>query len=305
MNGTEDLIRQLYSLVLEAEWNRFRTRALERACTSLSVPAAAWLTHVAEHPGQGEFSVHPPGAPITVQQLLSLPMGVAQEHAVGPDRAPPGTRQGLAISYAHHESALTSLVVFWFAPGTKAPQSEALRRVTAHLAESSALALRQFILQDERLSRMGRSNRGTAALVDTRGTIYSSSYSFRDLIAGEFKNADAARLPFELPDDAFTEQGLFSRGNLRFRAVKTASPLYLVYARKAQPLDDLSPREQEIARVLSAGKTFKSVARQCGIAVSTVANHAARIYRKLGIYRREELVELVRRPTRSEASTRG
>ena len=36
------------------------------------------------------------------------------------------------------------------------------------------------------------------------------------------------------------------------------------------------------------------MARQCGIATSTVANHASRIYRKLGIYRREELFELVR-----------
>ena len=299
MNGTDELIRQLYSLVLEAEWNRFRAQALERVCASLGVPAAAWLTHVPDHPGQGEFTVHPPNAPIAVQQLLSLPMGVAQEHALGPERAPPGARHGTALSYSHHQSPLASLAVFWFPNGTKGPGSEALRRVLAHLAESSALALRQFILRDERLSRMGRSNRGTAALVDTRGTVYSSSYSFRDLISGEFKSADAGRLPFALPDEAFTEQGLFSRGSLRFRAVKTPlTPLYLLYARKAQPLDDLSPREQEIARVLSAGKTFKSVARQCGIAVSTVANHAARIYRKLGIYRREELVELVRRPAR-------
>jgi DNA-binding NarL/FixJ family response regulator len=76
--------------------------------------------------------------------------------------------------------------------------------------------------------------------------------------------------------------------------VKTDEVRYLVYARRSQPLDGLSPREQEIARALSTGKTFKSVARQCGIATSTVANHASRIYRKLGIYRREELFELIR-----------
>ncbi|TAM24225.1 MAG: response regulator transcription factor, partial [Nevskiaceae bacterium] len=55
-----------------------------------------------------------------------------------------------------------------------------------------------------------------------------------------------------------------------------------------------SPREQQIARALGEGKTFKSIARNCGIAVSTVANHATRIYRKLGVYRREELVGLIR-----------
>ena len=68
----------------------------------------------------------------------------------------------------------------------------------------------------------------------------------------------------------------------------------LLYARKVQALDGLSPREQEIARALAAGKTLKSVARQYGIATSTVANHASRIYRKLGIYRREELFDLIR-----------
>jgi DNA-binding CsgD family transcriptional regulator len=62
------------------------------------------------------------------------------------------------------------------------------------------------------------------------------------------------------------------------------------------PLDSLSVREQEIARALGSGKTFKSVARQYGIAASTVANHASRIYRKLDIFRREELVELLRAP---------
>jgi len=69
-----------------------------------------------------------------------------------------------------------------------------------------------------------------------------------------------------------------------------------LHARRPMPLDGLSPREQQIARALGNGKTFKSVARQYDIAVSTVANHASRIYRKLGIYRREDLVDLVRRP---------
>ena len=66
--------------------------------------------------------------------------------------------------------------------------------------------------------------------------------------------------------------------------------------------DVLSPREQEIARALAMGKTFKSVAREFEIAISTVANHASRIYRKLGIYRREELVELLRKAVDSKAA---
>ena len=107
-------------------------------------------------------------------------------------------------------------------------------------------------------------------------------------------------LPFQLPEEAFEDKGQFSVGELHFRASR-AGPLVLLNLRKVLPLDGLSPREQEIARALSTGKTFKSVARQCGIATSTVANHASRIYRKLGIYRREELLELIRASDGSRA----
>ena len=62
-------------------------------------------------------------------------------------------------------------------------------------------------------------------------------------------------------------------------------------------------RAEQIARALGAGKTFKSVARQCDIAVSTVANHATRIYRKLGVFRREELVDLMRQSAISPSAT--
>jgi len=106
-----------------------------------------------------------------------------------------------------------------------------------------------------------------------------------------------ARLPFELPENPSEERGAFSRGTLRFRLVAADGRRFLLYARKVQALDGLSPREREIAKALADGKTLKSVARQYGIATSTVANHASRIYRKLGIYRREELFELIRANT--------
>jgi DNA-binding NarL/FixJ family response regulator len=72
--------------------------------------------------------------------------------------------------------------------------------------------------------------------------------------------------------------------------------LFQLHVRRPQPLDSLSPREQEIAQALSKGETLKSIARQYGIALSTVANHTTRIYRKLAIARREDLIELVSGP---------
>ena len=122
----------------------------------------------------------------------------------------------------------------------------------------------------------------------------SAILEVRDLVGGAFGDPQFDHLPFPLPDDPSEERGAFSHGTLRFRLVATDGRRFLLYARNVQALDGLSPREQEIARALAAGKTLKSVARQYGIATSTVANHASRIYRKLGIYRREELFDLIR-----------
>lgn len=291
MDATDRLIRGLYALALEEDWGSFRLRALERVARQFGAAAAAWLTDVGDSRHPGEFTAWPAAPAAAAHALQRLPLGDAPL-ALDGAHSLPGTRRGVALRYAHQDSRLVSRVAFWFAD--KAGAEAELRRSVGHLAEAGALALQHFILADERLSRWGRSNRGTAAMVDARGTVYAASRAFRELLASQFGDAEFDRLPFALPDDTAGESGSFSHGALRFRAVRTDDLRYLIYARKAQPLDGLSPREQEIARALSTGKTFKSVARQCGIATSTVANHASRIYRKLGIYRREELFEMIR-----------
>ncbi|HUS23333.1 MAG TPA: helix-turn-helix transcriptional regulator [Candidatus Binatia bacterium] len=295
METTDRLIRALYTLGIESDWQKYRPLALEQVCTSLGASAGAWLSHVGDSPGHGEYTVWPESLGIDRSRLLTLGFGGGDEVTVGADQSPPGCKQGAAVRYAHFDTKLVSVLLLGFAAGQKPPAGEILRTATAHMVEAGALALRQFIRRDERLSEMGRSSRGSAALVDESGIVYSASEQFRELVIGD-PDKPVDRLPFSLPEEAFAGRGMFSFNSLHFRASPAGGRLYLLHARKAMPLDELSPREQEIARALSAGKTFKTVARQCGIAVSTVANHASRIYRKLGIYRREELVELIRAP---------
>lgn len=294
MDTIDRIVTSLYALAIEEEWDQFRRVALERAARGLGATAAAWLTQPGDQQHPAEFTGWPGEGAATQQLVQSLTLKDDEPLALAAALSPPGTRHGAALRFQHLDSRLVSRVAFWFPAGTKVVSDEALARLVPHLVESGALALKHFILADERLSRWGRSNRGTAAMVDGRGNVHAASKGFRELMAGEFGASALERLPFALPDDVTGEHASFSQGALRLRAVRTDDLRFLVYARKAQPLDGLSPREQEIARALSTGKTFKSVARQCGIATSTVANHASRIYRKLGIYRREELFELVR-----------
>lgn len=288
MDATDRLIRALYALAVEEDWAQFRVLALGRVCTELGISEAVWTTQASDQAYPGEFTSWPTArGSLNTQQMMALPLKDKAESAL--DGARGG---GIALRQPHQDSRLSSRFAFWFKDGR--PPAEQLRRVIAHLVEAGTLSLKHYIQADERLSRWGRSNRGSAAMVDRFGTVYAASRAFRELLGAEFGDPKLDRLPFPLPDDPSEERGSFSQGTLRFRLVTMDGRRFLLYARKVQALDGLSPREQEIARALAAGKTLKSVARQYGIATSTVANHASRIYRKLGIYRREELFDLIR-----------
>ena len=60
--------------------------------------------------------------------------------------------------------------------------------------------------------------------------------------------------------------------------------------RKADLLALLTRRETEILSWIQDGKTAPEIAIICGCAVRTVENHIARMYRKLGVRRRTDLL---------------
>ena len=290
MNDTDVAINALYQKALFDSPAEFRSSGLRLVAEFAGAESAAWVTHN-DRGVIGEFTVLPASLTASPQALVQLAISGKSPILRLPAN---GNKQvGHAVRHKHTNAELTSTVAFWFKNGAKRPAADELRRIVGHMSEAAQMALRNFILRDERLADMGRPSRGATALIDASGVIYAASRRFRELLQEEFKVESLNQLPFTIPDDALSGDGLFSQGELRFRSSRLGS-LYMMHARQPQPLDSLSPREQQIARALGRGKTFKSVARQCGIAVSTVANHASRIYRKLGIYRREDLVELVR-----------
>jgi len=295
------LIQNFYVSAVEEDWQSFRSVALESLCRWLGAAAGAWLTQsVSELPG--EFSVWPVKAGIDRNVLCNLSLDNDSRdmvlHELPEGLAPQGlaNQKGYVLSYHHRGTKLRSRVLLTFASPSLDLPGDMARRAIGHMVEAGSLALRQYIQRDEWLHALGRPNRGTAALVDAKSIVYAASRRFRDLITVFGVESDFDVLPFPLPDAVLDgETTSFSQGAMQFRVARVGH-LYQLHARRPLPLDGLSPREQQIARALGNGKTFKSVARQYDIAVSTVANHASRIYRKLGIYRREDLVELVRQP---------
>lgn len=291
------LIEAIYASSFELDWQPFRDDAMRRLCEWAGAQGIGWRICV---PGgrRGEFACWPESFPLSEEALAAMRFGNGVRE-LEIDVAGRGRPDGIALSVGHRGAHLRSVLALQL--GTRSVERAELWRAAGHLAQAATLALRQFIRRDEWLLSMGRASRGSAALVDGRGAVYAVSERFRALVAMEFGDRDFSTLPFTLPADKLDEPGTFSIGSLHFR-IKPEGGLYLLNARRPHPLDVLSPREQEIARALALGKTFKSVSREYEIAISTVANHASRIYRKLGIYRREELVELLRRAVDREAA---
>jgi DNA-binding CsgD family transcriptional regulator len=288
MDETDTLISAFYRSAMSGQWQGYRRAALERLRQGFAADGAAWWTRSRQARAKaGELTQLPFDftSPLKLARLALPPSADTALMPIG-DAA-------LALVYAPARSALLHTLVLEFSQ-PPAPETKArFARVGAHLCEAGALCLHQFIQRDDWLQALGRANRGAAALVDAEGTLYALSDRFRVLLEELAAGAPNGRLPFALPLHALGEQGgEFVEGGLHLR-VERCDGLYLIYARKPLALDQLSPREQQIARALSHGKTLKSIARQYGIAISTVANHTTRIYRKLAIYRREDLIGLL------------
>lgn len=301
--GTEaefdSLVRQFYSAAFHAPWQQFREHSLQSLADWSGAVAAVWLTRsVSELPG--EYAVWPADADIAHADIATLDF--TEDSTVLHLRTIPKHwlahlelkgASAMVMRLKHREAPLVSTICLVFARAKKLPQ-EMLERAADHLAQSGTLALSQFVQRDEWLQALGRPSRGSAALIDLRGGVYVTSERFRELLQDHFEQAVEGTLPFALPDEVVRDgRGAFDIGTLHFRVLPEGN-LHLINARRPHPLDVLSPREQEVALALAQGKSFKSVANENHIAVSTVANHASRIYLKLSLRGREDLVRLLR-----------
>lgn len=55
---------------------------------------------------------------------------------------------------------------------------------------------------------------------------------------------------------------------------------------------NLSLREQEVVHLLADGKSFKEIASILMVSMNTVKTHVKRIYNKLGVHRRQEIIQV-------------
>ncbi len=153
--------------------------------------------------------------------------------------------------------------------------------VIAHLAAA---------LEQNRLCRMremrdsGNDSDGTAtALFDADGFLQYADESFRERMALQWRAWDGLTLPGEARQPLLHARGAgFTGACLRLTAERVGD-LVLVRACPRGAAGLLTPRELAVARLFGKGLSHKVVARQLGIAPTTVRHHLRQAYAKLGV----------------------
>lgn len=185
---------------------------------------------------------------------------------------------------------------FTWQRGMPAAFSEEEQRFLAealeHLVCAERLSRRLNSLLRE--AQSGESDPVGFAIVNADGLVESADRYFGDYLRQADAGWNGCELPFgfewheKLATRGLAHQGLYYR-------IDRSGEHYHVRVRKDRRALSVSSREMEVAKKLAGGLTFKEIARELGVAPSTVSTHAYKLYDKLGFRRRSQLVEWVSR----------
>ncbi len=143
-----------------------------------------------------------------------------------------------------------------------------------------------FFLHLSRPLRKGRHR--VAAVVDKEGVLHEVEQGFLDLLESKYPEWKGMYLPFDLEEgkDSFVVDDLCIE-------VSSLADLLLVRLHVEGPLDSLTARERQVVFAVCRGLSHKAVARELGLASTTVSSHLYRAYHKLGVESRSALAKLV------------
>ncbi len=161
-------------------------------------------------------------------------------------------------------------------------EKQTQNRLLYHLLAASSY--RQFLALNEGHQNV---NGLASALCDQQGIYYAVESKFLDVIEQYIDIEESQCFPQPLSKQA-TE---FSINNLHFNQ-ESLGELFRLSVRVKNKIDDLTEREKQVVSGICQGSTFKQIAKQLQLSPSTVSNHLYRIYDKLNINSRSELVAL-------------
>ena len=301
---TEMFIQSLYCEASNIAPGDFRNWALLQLTELLNVDAAIWGTgnlntlkfHYLEHLGldadYGKKLIETLHLnPIRESILNNLDNPISMSEVIEDPKffksslykqlfAPYGIQRILATGHIEQHSKLHSLISLYRFDRDKdflEKEKTIISRLIYHLVSAAS---HNFFLHIE-----ARSDEAAMAICDKHGCYWHVQPKFVDLLSETpvvFKDVFPLEQNYELNEDL---------NGIKI-SIAPLGELLQITVRKVHPLDQLSAREQQIVHWIIQGLTFKEVARELGIAPSTISNHLYRIYRKLEITSRSELARL-------------
>jgi len=187
---------------------------------------------------------------------------------------------------------VNSISLFRGAAGPRFTEEERqlTEALTPHAVESYALAR---LLQLMELRAPSGPFVYAAAASDQEGLLHHATREFVAHLLAEWPQWRGPMLPSSL----IARMAQTARGRVRGARIvihfDSAGESKWLRARERQPIDSLTPREAQVARLTAAGRSNKEVAQALKLSPHTVRNQLLTIYKKLGIETRAQLVPLI------------
>ncbi len=309
------LLLDLHGLGTGLSIGEFRERVLRRLSEAIPFTSAAWASGAMTKGGPDFHTVTLWRQPV---QLLADYDAVKHqdplfvESARSPGRAVRATartsapaallpfvtryrlEQAMSIMHTDKRSLLLTGVSLWRSSQTEpfTPEDGAMmeaafphlmevagRRVLADLEETEGLALPLTSL----------------AAVDRRGWLHAADGGFTTALAREFPRWRGPALPEPLlPAVLATIPQRVVLGRIT-ASVTPHGDLVAVRIRERSAVDNLTPRQFEIVELGALGLNHKQIAERLSLSPTTVRNHLAHAYDRLGVGNRVELARLLHR----------
>ncbi|WP_027797134.1 helix-turn-helix transcriptional regulator [Paraburkholderia acidipaludis] len=202
--------------------------------------------------------------------------------------------QALIIGRRCGEAGMRQAISLYRAYEDK-PFAEAQRRmlevVFPHLAEALQTSMAFHV---ERIRPRGGEIVWSLAICDTAGEFRFVEPGFCDLLREEWPNLAQRSLPRQLAGLIGGARKARFQGRAALFVIEVVHGTVFVRARVRVPVDALSPRELEVARLAVAGLTHKEIAKVLALAPATVRNHLQAIHERAGVHTNAELVQQLR-----------
>ena len=133
------------------------------------------------------------------------------------------------------------------------------------------------------------------ALVNKQGCIQQSYLEFEAILRKEWPNWAGSKLPDSLcewlANNNLRTNDIFKGAHIQLSS-NQLEDIFLLRVRENNLLDTLSEREHTVSKLFITGLSYKEIAREMGIAPSTVRNHLTKAYLRLGITSKIQLANL-------------